>query len=50
LTVDATIGDAHALMRENKIGGIPIVDGGGKLTGILTNRDLRFEEDLCTVP
>src|SRR5215217_4916908 len=45
LTVDATIGDALRLMRENKIGGIPIVDGGGKLAGILTNRDLRFEED-----
>jgi IMP dehydrogenase len=30
-------------MRENKIGGIPIVDAGGKLVGILTNRDLRFE-------
>src|SRR5438552_525563 len=46
LTVDATIGDALILMRENKIGGIPIVDGGGKLAGILTNRDLRFEEDM----
>lgn len=45
LTVEATIGDALRLMRENKIGGIPIVDGGGKLAGILTNRDLRFEED-----
>src|SRR5512138_4029286 len=40
LTVDATIGDALRLMRENKIGGIPIVDSGGKLAGILTNRDL----------
>jgi IMP dehydrogenase len=46
LTIDATIGDALRLMRENKIGGIPIVDGGGKLAGILTNRDLRFEEDM----
>src|SRR4029079_12048315 len=46
LTVDATIGDALRLMRENKIGGIPIVDASGKLAGILTNRDLRFEEDL----
>jgi IMP dehydrogenase len=46
MTVDATIGDAHRIMRENKIGGIPIVDGGGKLVGILTNRDLRFQEDL----
>ena len=46
LTVNATIGDALRLMRENKIGGIPIVDSGGKLAGILTNRDLRFEEDM----
>jgi IMP dehydrogenase len=46
LTVDRTIGDAKRLMRENKIGGIPVVDGGGKLAGILTNRDLRFEEDM----
>jgi IMP dehydrogenase len=32
-------------MRENKIGGIPIIDNEGKLVGILTNRDLRFEDD-----
>jgi IMP dehydrogenase len=43
LLVDATISDALLLMKENKIGGIPIVDGSGKLVGILTNRDLRFE-------
>ena len=40
---DATIGQALWLMRENKIGGIPIVDASHKLVGILTNRDLRFE-------
>ncbi len=45
LLENATIGDALRLMRENKIGGIPIVDKTGKLTGILTNRDLRFETD-----
>ena len=45
LLVDATIGDALKLMRENKIGGIPIIDAGQKLVGILTNRDLRFETD-----
>jgi len=39
LLVDATIGDAVHLMRENRIGGIPIVDSGGKLVGILTNRE-----------
>jgi IMP dehydrogenase len=43
LQPDATIGDAHKLMRQYKIGGIPIVDKVGKLVGILTNRDLRFE-------
>src|SRR5512138_657693 len=45
LLENATIGDAMKLMRENRIGGIPIVDKNGKLVGILTNRDLRFEED-----
>ena len=45
LLVDATIGDALKLMRDNKIGGIPIIDAGQKLVGILTNRDLRFETD-----
>lgn len=46
LTANATIGDAVRLMRENKIGGIPIIDKNGKLVGILTNRDLRFETDM----
>ncbi len=45
LKANATIGDAMRLMRENKIGGIPIIDNAGKLVGILTNRDLRFEDD-----
>jgi IMP dehydrogenase len=43
LTADATIGEALRLMRDFKIGGIPIVDNTNKLVGILTNRDLRFE-------
>ncbi len=43
LRPDATIGEALRLMKENKIGGIPIVDANYKLVGILTNRDLRFE-------
>ncbi|MCM5527154.1 IMP dehydrogenase [Parasegetibacter sp. NRK P23] len=42
---DATIADALRLMKENKIGGIPITDAKEKLVGILTNRDLRFETD-----
>lgn len=41
----ATVGDALAMMRHYSIGGIPIVDKEGKLIGILTNRDLRFEHD-----
>ena len=45
LTEDATLRDALAIMNNHKIGGIPIVNGDGKLTGILTNRDLRFQKD-----
>jgi IMP dehydrogenase len=47
LLVDATIGDALHLMKENKIGGIPVVDKHHQLVGILTNRDLRFEHNLA---
>jgi IMP dehydrogenase len=46
LMPDATIGEALNLMKENKIGGIPIIDKTDKLIGILTNRDLRFETRL----
>lgn len=46
LHAEATIGDALQLMRENKIGGIPIIDANRKLVGILTNRDLRFETSI----
>jgi len=45
LQIDATIADALKLMKDNKIGGIPIVNSANKLVGILTNRDLRFETD-----
>jgi IMP dehydrogenase len=45
LNEDATVGDAWALMSEYKIGGIPVVDADGKLVGIVTNRDLRFEKN-----
>ena len=57
------IHEALAVMRKYKISGVPIVDHAGKLVGILTNRDLRFEtkldnpissrmtkEDLITTP
>lgn len=41
-----TVADALALMRENKIGGIPVVDNQNLLIGIVTNRDLRFQSDM----
>ncbi len=48
---EATLADALALMKENNISGVPVVEGGGngkagKLVGILTNRDVRFATDL----
>ena len=46
LALNATVGDAFLMMRENKIGGIPIVDENMHLLGIVTNRDLRFEKDM----
>jgi IMP dehydrogenase len=46
LTSDALLSEALAIMKDNKIGGIPIVDGSMKLKGILTNRDLRFQKNL----
>jgi IMP dehydrogenase len=45
LSPDATMGDVQQLMRENRINGIPIVDGNKKLLGIVTNRDMRFQRD-----
>lgn len=41
-----TVGDALALMKEHKIGGIPVVDESERLVGIVTNRDLRFEKKM----
>ena len=46
LSEEAVVADAHQLMAENKIGGIPVVDKENKLVGIVTNRDLRFEKNL----
>ena len=42
---DSKVGDAKESMLQNKIGGIPIVDSKRKLLGIVTNRDLRFENN-----
>lgn len=46
LNIDSTAGDAIKIMREYKIGGIPVIDEKGKLLGIITNRDLRFQKDM----
>ncbi|MFW5759640.1 MAG: IMP dehydrogenase [Cyclobacteriaceae bacterium] len=46
LDINSTAGDAVNIMREFKIGGIPVVNGERKLIGIVTNRDLRFQKDL----
>ncbi|ALO16473.1 Inosine-5'-monophosphate dehydrogenase [Salinivirga cyanobacteriivorans] len=43
---DGTVGDALNLMKEYKIGGIPVVDENKTFIGIVTNRDLRFEAKL----
>jgi len=43
---DGTVGDALSLMKEYKIGGIPVVDKHKTLIGIVTNRDLRFEKSM----
>ena len=43
MKANQTVGDALLLMSKYQISGIPIIDGEGKLTGIVTNRDLRFE-------
>src|SRR5579863_2734208 len=45
LNEDAIVADAFKIMREFKIGGIPIVNGDQQLKGIITNRDLRFQKD-----
>ncbi len=63
LKADAKISEALRIMKENRIGGIPIIDDNRVVLGILTNRDLRFEkntnkkvseimtsEDLITAP
>lgn len=46
LSEEALVGDALNMMKEFKIGGIPVVNGHTKLVGIVTNRDLRFEKDM----
>ncbi len=42
----ALTGDAFKIMRDHRIGGIPVIDANRKLVGIVTNRDLRFQKDM----
>ena len=46
ISQDQTVGDALRLMKENHIGGIPVTDGTRRLVGIVTNRDVRFHQDM----
>jgi len=46
VNIRAAVNDALCIMRDYKIGGIPVVDDEGILAGIITNRDLRFERNL----
>lgn len=46
LNEDALLSDAFLIIKEYKIGGIPVVDSDNKLVGIITNRDLRFQKDV----
>ena len=45
ISPDATLGEAQALMDANRISGIPVTEHGGRLVGILTNRDVRFADN-----
>jgi IMP dehydrogenase len=46
LSPHQTLGEANAVMKEFKIGGIPVIDEKGILLGILTNRDMRFQKNM----
>ena len=46
---DATVGEADAMMREYRISGVPVVDEGMTLIGIITNRDMRFITDMSLI-
>lgn len=48
LTADQTLGDAKALQERYRISGFPVVDGDGRVVGIVTNRDMRFADDDAT--
>jgi len=46
MSPDQTLADALELMKRHRISGIPVTEKGGRLVGILTNRDVRFAENL----
>ena len=46
VNIDALVGDAMKVMKEYRVGGIPVVYEDGKLAGIITNRDLRFLKNM----
>ncbi len=46
LNGNSTLGDANRIMKEFKIGGIPVIGSDRKLAGIITNRDLRFQKNM----
>ncbi len=48
LTADQTLADAKALQERYRVTGFPVVDSGGRVVGIVTNRDMRFAEDDAT--
>ncbi len=48
LNINSKVLDAEQIMKEYKIGGIPVIDESGKLIGIITNRDLRFHKNMST--
>jgi IMP dehydrogenase len=47
ITPDATLAEALEVMSANRISGIPVTEANGKLVGILTNRDVRFAENMA---
>ncbi|MDC0656716.1 IMP dehydrogenase [Leisingera sp. SS27] len=48
LTPDQTLADAQALQERYRVTGFPVVDGSGRVVGIVTNRDMRFATDAST--
>ena len=42
---ETTLGEVRQIVANRKISGFPVVDAGGRLVGILTNRDMRFDTD-----